>query len=190
MRKLLFSVSLVALAVHSWSACANGPRTLPQLSMADACKAVDAALAVQPTVNENVAVVDADGSLVCFKHKDGAIHAGVPGSIGKAVASAFFGVSSAQLEIKMGAAPWVSSPRTVTSAAPLPLPTLPGVAAASLPAPIYSQGAKPIIRSGVVDGGVGCGGGTAAQDDTCAEAGATAIRTPDQVASEGASLGQ
>ncbi len=37
---------------------ADGPRTLPQLSMTDACKAVDAALAAQPSVNESVAVVD------------------------------------------------------------------------------------------------------------------------------------
>jgi len=180
MRALLFSASLIGLLGHSWASYANGPRTLPQLSMADACKAVDASLAAQPSVNENVAVVDADGSLVCFKHQDGAIHAGVPGSIGKAVASAFFGVSSAQLEVKMGAAPWVSAPRTVTSAATVPVPTLPGVAAASLPAPIYSQGAKPIIRSGVVDGAVGCGGGTAEQDDTCAAAGAAALLQADK----------
>lgn len=176
MRKLLFSISLIGLSAYSWMSYANEMRSLPELSMADACKAVDAALAAQPSVNENVAVVDADGSLVCFKHQDGAIHAGVPGSIGKAIASAFFGISSAQLEVKMGAAAWVSPPRTATSAAPLPVPTLPGVAAASLPAPIYSQGAKPIIRSGVVDGAVGCGGGTAEQDDTCAAAGAEALR--------------
>jgi glc operon protein GlcG len=180
MRKVLLSASLIGLLGYPWASYANGPRALPQLSMADACKAVDAALAAQPSVSENVAVVDADGSLICFKHQDGAIHAGVPGSIGKAVASAFFGVSSAQLEVKMGAASWVSSPRTLTSAAPLPVPTLPGVAAASLPAPIYSQGARPIIRSGVVDGAVGCGGGTAEQDENCATAGAAALPQSNQ----------
>ena len=180
MRKLFFSVSIIGLVGYSVASYADGPRTLPQLSMTDACKAVDAALAAQPGVNENVAVVDADGSLVCFKHRDGAIHAGVPGSIGKAVASAFFGISSAQLEGRMGAAAWVSPQAGVKSAAPLPVPTLPGVAAASLPAPIYSQGAKPIIRGGVVDGAVGCGGGTAEQDEVCATAGAGVLAQSDK----------
>ncbi len=179
MRGVLVSAGLVGILLSSPSFGA-GTRVLPQLSMEDACKAVDAALAAQPSVNENVAVVDGDGSLVCFKHQDGAIHAGVPGSIGKAVASAFFGVSSAQLEAKMGAAAWVSAPPTVTSAAPVPIPTLPGVAAASLPAPIYSQGAKPIIRGSVVDGAVGCGGGTAEQDEICASAGAAALSKSDR----------
>ncbi len=179
-RNPLLSAAAIVGALYSFPSLADGSRTLPQLTMTDACRAVDAALAALPSVNENVAVVDADGSLVCFKHQDGAIHAGVPGAIGKAVASAFFGISSAQLKQKMGAAAWVSSEAGVKSAAVVPVPTLPGVAAASLPAPIYSQGAKPIIRSGVVDGAVGCGGGTAEQDDTCATAGAEALARLDK----------
>jgi uncharacterized protein GlcG (DUF336 family) len=175
MRALLISICLLGFLGFSPYSSADGPRRLPQLSMADACKAVDAALAAQLGANENAAVVDADGSLVCFKHQDGAIHAGVPGSIGNAIASAFFGVSSAQLEARMGAAPWVTPPPAVTSVAPLPVPTLPGVAAASLPAPIYAQGAEPIVRGGVVDGAVGCGGGTAPQDEVCATAGAASV---------------
>lgn len=175
MGKLLgLSVGVIGLIGLNATAHAQSVRTLPQLSMADACKAVDAALAVQPRVAENVAVVDANGGLICFKHSDHAIHGGVPGSIGKAVASAFFGLSSSDLEVKMGAGGWVPS-ATGKNAPAVPVPTLPGVAAASLPAPIYAQGAIPIIRDGIVDGAIGCGGGTAAQDQVCAEAGAAAI---------------
>src|SRR5271163_1546742 len=68
--------------------------TLPSLGLADAQRAIAAALAAQPTVKENVAVVDAGGQLVAFVRQDGAISAGLYGAIGKAVASARFGASS------------------------------------------------------------------------------------------------
>lgn len=41
----------------------------------DAQRAIAAALAAQPTVKENVAVVDAGGQLVAFVRQDGAISA-------------------------------------------------------------------------------------------------------------------
>jgi uncharacterized protein GlcG (DUF336 family) len=41
--------------------------------------------------------------------------------------------------------------------------------------PIYAQGAIPIVRDGIVDGAVGCDGGTGAQDEACAQAGAAAL---------------
>jgi glc operon protein GlcG len=79
----------------------------------------------------------------------------------------------------MGAGVWI--PAVAGKNAPaVPVAALPGVAAASLPAPIYSQGAVPIVRDGVVDGAIGCGGGTAAQDQACAEAGAAAIAPPNR----------
>jgi len=150
--------------------------TLPSLGLADAQRAIAAALAAQPTIKENVAVVDAGGQLVAFVRQDGAISAGLYGAIGKAVASARFGASSTVLEARMGAGPWTAPP--TASAAPLPVPTLPGVAQASAAAgwqPIYSQGAIPIVRDGIVDGAVGCGGGTSVQDEACAQAGAAAL---------------
>ena len=76
----------------------------------------------------------------------------------------------------MGTGPWTVAP--TPSAAPLPVPTLPGVAQASAAAgwqPIYAQGAIPIVRDGIVDGAVGCDGGTGAQDVACAQAGAAAL---------------
>jgi len=121
-------------------------------------------------------VVDAGGQLVAFVRQDGAISAGLYGAIGKAVASARFGASSTVLEARMGAGPWTDPP--AASAAPLPVPTLSGVAQASAAAgwqPIYAQGAIPIVRDGIVDGAVGCGGGTSAQDEACAQAGAAAL---------------
>jgi len=150
--------------------------TLPSLGLADAQRAIAAALAAQPTVKENVAVVDAGGQLVAFVRQDGAISAGLYGAIGKAVASARFGASSTVLEARMGAGPWTDPP--AVSAAPLPVPTLSGVAQASAAAgwqPIYAQGAIPIVRDGIVDGAVGCGGGTSVQDEACAQAGAAAL---------------
>jgi len=155
-----------ALADHS----------LPSLSLADAQRAIAAALGAQPTVKENVAVVDAGGQLVTFVRQDGAISAGLYGAIGKAVASARFGASGTVLEARMGAGPWTIPP--TASPAPLPVPTLPGVAQASAAAgwqPIYAQGAIPIVRDGIVDGAVGCGGGTSAQDEACAQAGVAAL---------------
>lgn len=181
MGKLLrISAGFIGVISLYATAHAEPSHAMPQLRMADACKAADAALAAQPLVAENVAVVDANGSLVCFKHQDGAVHGGVPGSIRKAVASAFFGISSAELEVKMGSGAWATAASSGKSAPAVPVPTLPGVAAASLPAPIYSQGAVPIIRDGVVDGAIGCGGGTAAQDEVCAGAGAAAISPPNR----------
>lgn len=85
---------------------ARADHTLPSLALADAQRAIAAALAAQPTVKENVAVVDAGGQLVAFVRQDGAISAGLYGAIGKAVASARFGASSTVLEARMGAGPW------------------------------------------------------------------------------------
>jgi len=76
----------------------------------------------------------------------------------------------------MGAGPWTVAP--TASAAPLPVPTLPDVAQASAAAgwqPICAQGAVPIVRDGIVDGAVGCGGGTSAQDEASSQAGAAAL---------------
>jgi len=50
-------------------------------------------------------------------------------------------------------------------------PIIQGIAAAEGGHMIASQGAVPIIRSGVVDGACGVGGGTAQQDEDCARAG-------------------
>lgn len=47
--------------------------TLPSLAHADAQHAIVAALAAQPGVKENVAVVDAGGQLLAFVRQDGAI---------------------------------------------------------------------------------------------------------------------
>ena len=146
-----------------------------QLSLAQAEIAIEAAMAEANALNlnESIAVTNADGHLVAFVRMDCAIAASVPGAIGKAVAAAIFAQNSDALETKMGAGPWVSPP--ATSAAPLPVPTLPGVAWAWGPAPIYAQGAVPIIIDGVCYGAVGCGGGTGAQDEQVAQAGVSAL---------------
>lgn len=150
---------------------------MSDLTLAMAKKAIEAALAEAKTLGvlESVAVVDEGGDLIAFAAQDCAIHAGRIGAIGKAKASALFNAPSSALETKMGAGAWVVPPGN--SLAPVPVPTLPGVAAAYAGgfAPIYAQGAVPIVLDGMVAGAVGCGGGTGAQDEQCAQAGVAAI---------------
>jgi hypothetical protein len=101
---------------------ARADHTLPSLALADAQRAIAAAVAAQPTVKENGAVIDAGGQLVAFVRQDGAISAGLYGASGKAVASARFGASGTVLEARMGAGAWTVAP--TASAAPLPRPDI------------------------------------------------------------------
>ena len=69
-----FLTATATLALFAGPARAD--HTLPSLALADAQRAIAAALAAQPTVKENVAVVDAGGQLVAFVRQDG--HIGRP----------------------------------------------------------------------------------------------------------------
>ncbi len=125
------------------------------LTMAEANRVVAGAIeeAERLGIKISAAVVDSGGRLVAFNRMDGAIWAGVYGSQGKAVASAGFGRSSTLIQQNYD-----------TSV------TLRGIAAAEGHM-IPGQGAVPIIRDGVVEGACGVGGGTAQQDEDCANAG-------------------
>ena len=125
------------------------------LTLAEANRVVEGAIAAatEMGIKINVAVVDAGGRLLAFNRMDGAIWAGSYGSQGKAVASAAFGRSSAELQ-----------ERSET-------PIIRGILAAEGGHGIPSQGGLPIIRNGVVDGAVGVGGGTGQQDEDCSAAG-------------------
>ena len=70
------------------------------ISLDEANKMVAGAIAKAEELNIkiNVAVVDAGGRLLAFNRMDGAIWGGMYGSQGKAVASAAFGRSSADLQ--------------------------------------------------------------------------------------------
>jgi glc operon protein GlcG len=107
----------------------------------------------QLNIKVSAAVVDAGGRLVALQRMDNAIWASAYGSQGKAVASAGFGRTSGEM------------------AARADQPTPRGIAAASGGEMIMGQGAVPIIRSGVVIGACGVGGGTSQEDEDCAKAG-------------------
>ena len=129
------------------------------LTLAEANRIVAGAIeeAERLGIKISAAVVDSGGRLVAFNRMEGAIWAGVYGSQGKAVASAAFGRPSVLIE-----------QRYDTSV------TLRGIAAAEGHM-IPGQGAVPIIRNGVVEGACGVGGGTAQEDEDCANVGVSKL---------------
>jgi glc operon protein GlcG len=129
------------------------------LTLAEANQVIQGALAKAKEMNIriSVAVCDAGGRLVAFNRMDGAIWGSVYGSQGKAIASAAFARPSGELTERAGS------------------PIIQGIVAAEGGHMIPSQGAVPIVRSGVVEGACGVGGGTAQQDEDCARAGVTKL---------------
>ena len=125
------------------------------LTLAEANQVVQNAIAKAREINIkiSVAVCDAGGRLLAFNRMDGAIWGSVYGSQGKAIASAAFARPSGELQERADT------------------PIVRGIAAAEGGHMIPSQGAVPILRSGVVEGACGVGGGTAQQDEDCARAG-------------------
>src|ERR671935_1901753 len=113
------------------------------LTLSEANQVVHAAItkAQEMNIRISVAVCDAGGRLMAFNRMDGAIWASVYGSQGKAIASAAFGRASGELQERAGT------------------PIVQGIAAAEGGHMIPSQGAVPIVRSGVVEGACGVGGG-------------------------------
>ena len=130
------------------------------LTLVEADRIMDAAVAKARELgfNVSIAIVDAGAHLVAFKRMDGAIWAGVFGSQGKASTSAAYGMKSGVLE---GAAD---------------NPVIVGVSATQGPgALIPAKGGVPLVRDGVVVGGIGAGGATDVGDEQIAEAGAAKL---------------
>ena len=126
------------------------------LTLDDANRIAQAAIAKAREMNIkiSVAVCDAGGRLVAFNRMDGAIWASVYGCQGKAIASVAFARPSGELQERAGS------------------PIIQGIVAAEGGHMIPSQGGMPIMKNGVVEGGVGVGGGTGQQDEDCARAAA------------------
>jgi uncharacterized protein GlcG (DUF336 family) len=129
------------------------------LTLAEANKVVQGALdkAREMSIRISVAVCDAGGRLMAFNRMDGAIWGSVYGCQGKAIASVAFGRASGELQERAGA------------------PIIQGIMAAEGGHMIPSQGAVPIMRDGVAIGACGVGGGTAQQDEDCAQAGVSRL---------------
>ena len=128
------------------------------LTLAEANRVAQTAIAKAEELNIkiNVAVCDSGGRLVAFGRMDGAIWAGSYGSQGKAVASAAFGRPSGNINAD------AATPR--------------GIVTAEGGHMICGQGGVPIVRGGAVEGACGVGGGTAEQDEVCAQAGADTVK--------------
>jgi uncharacterized protein GlcG (DUF336 family) len=126
------------------------------LTLDDANRIAQAAIAKarEMDIKISVAVCDAGGRLVAFNRMDGAIWASVYGCQGKAIASVAFARPSGELQERAGS------------------PIIQGIVAAEGGHMIPSQGGMPIVKNGVVEGGVGVGGGTGQQDEDCARAAA------------------
>lgn len=106
-----------------------------------------------------VTVVDEAGRLVLCARGDSTGFLTPETSRAKAAAAAAFKRSTTELAAQAAKGPgfWTLVPSVV-----------PGQV---LPTP----GGAPIVRNGRVIGGIGCGGGTGAQDQECADAGAAAL---------------
>jgi uncharacterized protein GlcG (DUF336 family) len=107
-----------------------------------------------------VTVVDEAGRLVLAARGDGTGFLSPETSRAKAMASVAFKRATKELvELVAQGGFWSIVPTVLQGQV---LPTL---------------GGAPIVRGGAVIGAIGCGGGTGAQDQDCADAGAAAVGT-------------
>tara|TARA_Y100000746_G_scaffold231493_1_gene245439 strand:- start:984 stop:1379 length:396 start_codon:yes stop_codon:yes gene_type:complete len=129
------------------------------INLAEANKVISGAIAKAEEIGAkmNIAVCDNGGRLVAFQRMDNAMWAGSFGSQGKAMASAAFGRPSGDLTERANH------------------PTLRGIADAEGNHMFYGQGAVPIFRGDQLIGACGVGGGTAQEDEDCAQAGASCL---------------
>jgi uncharacterized protein GlcG (DUF336 family) len=119
-----------------------------------AARARAAALGTPMTVT----VVDEAGRLVLCARGDGTGFFTPETSRAKAVAAAAFRRSTTELGANLEKPGFWTFMTTVVDGQALPTP-----------------GGAPILRGGRVIGGIGCGGGTGAQDQDCADVGAATL---------------
>ncbi|MGH6655869.1 MAG: GlcG/HbpS family heme-binding protein [Actinocrinis sp.] len=130
------------------------------LTLADARSVIAAAeqRAVQVGQPVNIAVVDGGGNLVAHVRQDGAWIGSIEISISKAWTSRAFDISTQDL-----------------GANSQPTQQFFGIHTTNAGKVAIFAGGVPLTRDGVVVGAVGVSGGSGAQDQTIAEAGAAAI---------------
>ncbi len=131
-----------------------------EMNLATALKAVHAAQDKAKALGlaMTVSVVDEAGRLVVTMRADGTGFLTPETSRAKAVAAAAFRTSTMKLAAMQATNPFWASVPTATRGEALP-----------------TGGAVPITVSGRIIGAIGCGGGSAEQDDVCAIAGAQAV---------------
>ncbi|NKQ51294.1 heme-binding protein [Amycolatopsis sp. K13G38] len=132
-----------------------------QLTLADAQRVLDAALAKAVEIEQpmNVAVVDDGGHLLAFSRQDGAILASIDIAIRKARTAALLRMSTADL-----------------GEAAAPGAPLYGIEVTNGGLVIFGGGLPLAKPRGAVIGAIGVSAGSVEQDTTVAEAGAAALR--------------
>lgn len=131
-----------------------------EMNLATALKVTQAAQdkAKSLGLSMTVSVVDEAGRLVVTMRADGTGFLTPETSRAKAVAAAAFRTSTLKLAAMQSTNPFWAGVPTATRGEALP-----------------TGGAVPITVNGRVIGAIGCGGGSAEQDDVCATAGAQAV---------------
>ena len=127
------------------------------ITLLEANRMVQAAVhkAHELNIKLSVAVCDAGGHLMAFNRMEGANWVTATVSQGKAVAAAGFGRPSGALRADS--------------------PIIQAVIASQGGRMLPAQGAVPVYRNGELVGAIGGSGGTAQQDEECAQAGAAAL---------------
>ena len=127
------------------------------LTLAEANRMIQAALAKASELNVNVsiAVCDAGGNLLAFNRMEGASAVSATVAQGKAAASAGFGRASGSLQADS--------------------PVIQAVIATMGGRMLPAQGAVPVLKDGELVGAIGGSGATAQQDEDCAQAGMAAL---------------
>jgi glc operon protein GlcG len=135
-----------------------------RIELAAAQQIVAAAVAAARAANVNVAaaIVDANGDLVYFQRLDGAVGRPVVSSQAKARAAILFGVPTKVAEDAAAAGTPLSATLTPS-----------GIGTFEI---AVRQGGIPLIKGGKIIGAIGVGGGTPAQDETFAKAGAETLK--------------
>ena len=134
------------------------------IDLATAKKMVDAAEAAATAagIRLGIAVVDANGDLVCLRRMDGAGAQGVTSSQGKARAAILFGMPTKEMADLVAAGKPITA--TITPA---------GIGAGT---PTVQQGGIPVFKDGKLIGAIGAGGAMPAQDEAAAKAGADTVK--------------
>lgn len=134
-----------------------------EMTLAMAQRAAQAALAKAQSIGARmtVSVVDESGRLVLCLKGDGTGFLTPDTSRAKAVAAAAFRASTLELAERHKSNPFWGALPGITNGEALP-----------------TGGAVPIVLNGKVIGAIGCGGGSAEEDDACAKAGAAAAVGP------------
>ncbi len=128
------------------------------LAEANTIAATAVAKAAEYGARISVAIVDVGGGPLVVNRMDGASLSSLLGAQGKAKASAIFSRPSALL------------------AQATESPTMRAILATAGDDLVPGQGAVPIYRNGILEGAVGCGGGSGEQDETCASSGVEAAK--------------